>query len=179
MASVLLKRFFKLTICMSDLLSSYVLKDFAWSQAFIHILDESKAMLTQNIWAAEQCNRIHEWKSWPGLLFVTLPRDNSMEKEQLLLLFDQCKLLTTLECQGREKSEPLSGQGRSSWRKKTVLKPSGRRGLVQSSCWNCSEFHWQNIQGSEVFWIWVISVLAYHIYEDDIDVQWEYHLGFL
>lgn len=44
----------------SDVLSSYVLKGFACSQAFIHILDESKAVLTQDIWAMERCNRIHE-----------------------------------------------------------------------------------------------------------------------
>lgn len=37
----------------SDVLSSYVLKGFAYHQAFIHILEESKAVLTQDIWAME------------------------------------------------------------------------------------------------------------------------------
>lgn len=37
----------------SDVLSSYVLKGSAYHQAFIHILEESKAVLIQDIWAME------------------------------------------------------------------------------------------------------------------------------
>lgn len=125
-------------------------------------LNESKTFLTQDIWGMEWCNRIHEWKSWPGLVFVILPRDNPPWGESNFYCY--C-LISVSFCQHSNVSEGRC-ISHSGWQgdlrtvtakqrkvpEKDTLKPSWRWVSVLSSCWQ-SEVLWLNSGESEMFWV--------------------------
>lgn len=134
------------------------------------------------------CNKIHEWKSWPRLIFVILPRHNP----PWINFYCSCLVSVSFwphsnDREGRRISHPgWPGEHRTVKMKlrevpeKDTLKPSWRWVSMLSSCWQ-SEVLWLYIWESEMFWTYIISLLGrgYGIGEDCVHVQWHYSASFL
>lgn len=146
--------------------------------------------LTQDIWAMEWYNRIHEWKTWLGLVFAILPRDNPSWVENNFY----CSCLISVHFSQHSNDREGKRIGHPGWQgkltavrmklrevpEKDSLKPSCRRVSVLSSCQQ-SEVLWLNIWVREMFWTYIISVLGrgYGIGEDCVHAQWDCLAGFL